>query len=162
MIAQYRPEIARVAEETVVNLKGLETQIDTLKGDLAALCTVIGHPAAAQIAAAPARLVGPALGISPAFSTLGTFGIGNVGLGNLAFGNLGIAPWGTPYGVSPFVGGVPFGVNPLVGGVPNTLGLGLTPYAPNLANTVPFSGLSPIAGIGGIGNGIAGPVGPFL
>jgi hypothetical protein len=71
MIAQYRPDIARVAEETVVNLKEMESRIDVLRSDLASLCTVLGHLAAAQVAVTPARLLPGSLGISPLASTLG-------------------------------------------------------------------------------------------
>lgn len=55
MIAQYRPDIARVAEETVVNLKELENRLEIMKNELAWLCTSIGHPEAARLAATPVR-----------------------------------------------------------------------------------------------------------
>lgn len=72
MIAQYRPDIARVAEDTVLNLKELENRIEILKNDLAVLCTNIGHPEAARIAATPARWLGAGYGAVP--TTLGPLG----------------------------------------------------------------------------------------
>jgi hypothetical protein len=53
MIAQMRPDIARITEETVLNLKELETRIDAVKNDLAWLCQSIGHSEAARVAASP-------------------------------------------------------------------------------------------------------------
>jgi len=63
MIAQTRPDIANVTEQTVLALKDLESRIGILKGDLAALCQGLGHPEAARIAAAPANY--------PAYGALG-------------------------------------------------------------------------------------------
>lgn len=72
MIAQYRPDIARVAEETVVNLKSLENSIEVLRNDLAWLCQSIGHPEAARLALTPTRFpaVGGGLGIGATTSLL--------------------------------------------------------------------------------------------
>ncbi|MGQ0535938.1 MAG: hypothetical protein ACT4PT_07685 [Methanobacteriota archaeon] len=76
MLAQYRPDVARVAEETVVNLKDLESRIEILKNDLAQLCLSIGHPEAARVAATPARWVPQIAGIGAqgAFGSQGVFG----------------------------------------------------------------------------------------
>jgi uncharacterized small protein (DUF1192 family) len=54
MIAQMRPDIATVTEQTVLNLKELEARIGVLKNDLAWLCQGLGHNEAARLAAAPA------------------------------------------------------------------------------------------------------------
>ena len=73
MIANYRSEIARVAEETVANLKGLETQIEVLRNGLAWLCQSIGQPDAARWALMPSRGIstaGGAYGVSGALSNL--------------------------------------------------------------------------------------------
>jgi hypothetical protein len=166
MIAQYRPEIARVAEETVVNLKELEGRIETLKGDLAALCSVIGHPAAAHLAVTPARLVSPTLGLGSVFGSAlaSPFGLGTPG----TFGN--VAPWANPYTTpfaAPFASQVPFGVAPFAGSYLPTLGspIGVTPFAgiaPSLANAVPFQGIAPFGGIGSsLAPGITAPIGAF-
>jgi hypothetical protein len=53
MIAQLRPDIATATEQTVLNLKELETRISLLKNDLAWLAQGIGHAEAARIAASP-------------------------------------------------------------------------------------------------------------
>ncbi|MCA1814333.1 MAG: hypothetical protein LC624_10360, partial [Halobacteriales archaeon] len=89
MIAQYRPEIARLAEQTVVSLKECETRLELLRNDLATLCGVVGHPAAAQLALTPARLLGPGLG---------SFGAGPTQQqpSPSAYGSL--SPWGSSWG----------------------------------------------------------------
>lgn len=69
MIAQYRPDIARAVEETVVNLKALEHTLEVLRNDLAWLAQTVGHPQAAQLVLTPSRNLGigaqGSLGISP-------------------------------------------------------------------------------------------------
>lgn len=58
MIAQYRPDIARAAEETVLHMKELENRIEVLRNDLAWLCQSVGHFEAARVAATPTRSLG--------------------------------------------------------------------------------------------------------
>lgn len=139
MFAQqsYRPEIARVAEETVLNLKQLESRIEVLKNDLAALCTVVGHPEAARIAVTPTSW----LGVTAPHLTQGGLGLGNLG-------NLGISP----YGQVPFQGigqgiGQPFGHQGF--GTPFGSSLGISPLvSPWTQGISPFQGISPYAGVG--------------
>lgn len=71
MIVQYRPDIARAAEETVSNIKELETRLEVIKNDLAWLCQSIGHLPAAQLALTPVR--GLAMGI-PGVPTVSPYG----------------------------------------------------------------------------------------
>ena len=99
MYPNLRPEIARVAEQTVVNLKELEGRIEVLKNDLAALCIQVGHPEAARLAATPVQWLGAS---SLTAQTLA----GNLG----AF--QGISPMGAPFAQSPpFAQNTPFPQN---------------------------------------------------
>jgi hypothetical protein len=104
--------IARVAEETVLNLKQLESRIEILKNDLAQLCLAVGHPEAARIAATPVQMLGPGV--------TGNVGFVNPGISSPltpAFGNLGgiggypqqpyATPWQTGFG-SPATSGSPW------------------------------------------------------
>ena len=122
MIAQYRPDIARALEQTVVNLKTLEQSLEILRADLATLAHSIGHPQAAQLVLTPGRNLGivgaGALNtINPlqagaygpqAVSPLGQFGqVGAYG-GGFQIPFVGV-PWQTPgFGfpnvATPFVG----------------------------------------------------------
>jgi hypothetical protein len=135
-----RPEIARVAEETVLNLKQLETRIEVLKNDLAALCTVIGHPEAARVAVTPASW----LGVTAPHLTgqVGTLSVGSQGLlgqqNPYLSGIGGSNPMlsGIQGGISPLTQGIsPFGISPLTQGIsPLTQGFspltqGFSPYA---------------------------------
>lgn len=132
---QFRPEIARVAEETVLNLKQLESRIDVLKNDLAALCTVLGHPEAARIAVTP-----PAwLGINPQLP-YGNFGQGGLGTfgsqGPFGLGNTGSFPGA---GATPFPSQVPWGTHsPWTTGVVPGMVPGMTPGVPQFG--APFVG----------------------
>ncbi len=96
MIAQYRPDIARVTEETVVNLKELESRMEVLRNDLAWLCTTLGHPEAARVAATPVRSVG-----IPSALPIGTAGLLGV---STPLQNMLAAQYA---GISPFASGVP-------------------------------------------------------
>lgn len=55
MIGQTNPQLLRVVEETVANLKQLETCIETLRVDIAGVAQSIGHPEAAQRALSSGR-----------------------------------------------------------------------------------------------------------
>lgn len=128
-VQTFRPEIAKVAEETVLNLKALENRIEVLRNDLAALCTVIGHHEAARIAATPASwlsvtqpysaagiaaqtaitpgMVSPVFGQLPQWPAVGPLGVPQ---------GAGIPPYASPYG-SLGSYGVPFSApfSPFVG-----------------------------------------------
>lgn len=134
MFAQqpYRPEIARVAEETVLNLKQLESRIEVLKNDLAALCTVLGHPEAARIAVTPASWLGvTAPHLAQDYRSLS--GVGTLGMNPLIQSQVpfqgqapfqgqgfGISPFGQVPGASPFAQGLGPGISPF--------GQGISPY----------------------------------
>jgi len=151
MYPNLRPEIARVAEQTVVNLKELEGRIEVLKNDLAALCTAVGHPEAARLAVTPAAWLNlPPNVPQGSFGSIGgqgslgtpyaTQGFGQPGLGS-QFGQPGIGPqFGQPLGV-PFA--TPYGVGPL--GSPWSQGISPwmgspSPWAPSLN---PYLGFTP-------------------
>lgn len=148
---QSRPDIARVAEETVLNLKQLESRIEVLRNDLAALCTVLGHPEAARIAVTPPSW----LGITPQTAPGSFSGLGSVG----SFGHLGHPGQGQPHpGFNPYASQAPLGnVSPQTGqGTFGQLGQfgqgqptpGMNPYA----SPVPFGNVSPWTGQGPYGN----------
>jgi len=146
MIAQYRPEIARLAEQTVVNLKECESQLELLRNDLVALCATVGHPAAAQVAATPARLLPPGIG------TLGGIGISPVHqlspYGNLAPWATGVGPFATPF-AAPFP--TPF---PAPFGGPQSA---VPAFGPAFHAPFPSLGsFGPIGGAGAFGPGFAG------
>jgi hypothetical protein len=158
MIAQYRPDIARAIEETVVNLKGLEQTLEILRNDLAWLAQSIGHPQAAQVALTPTRTLAIA-GASPFAAGIGqpgTFGL-SANAGQVPMFGFQPTPFGAsvppanvpyaglPYG-SPMLGYPNMGAVP--GAIPNvgpayapTVGvLGVTPYlqTPPYATTNPY------------------------
>lgn len=136
MIAQYRPDIARALEQTVVNLKGLEQTLEILRTDLATLAHSIGHPQAAQFVLTPTRGLGivAAGGLNAVNPNLmGWYGP-QVG----AFGPIGAQ---TPYGSgfqTPYAGGPPqVGIGAI--GTPHaTPGIGF----PNVGT--PFVGQPPV------------------
>lgn len=135
MIAQYRPEIARVAEQTVLGLKELETRLELLKNDLAALCTAVGHPPAAQLAVTPTRLLGGPV-IAP-------FGVAHAG----PIGALGApSPFATPVAA-------PWAANPLA-----------TPFAsvPGAPVLGGFPGIGSPGGVGAFSPGFAGVGAPLF
>lgn len=115
------PNIARVAEDTVLNLKQLESRLGVLCNDLAQLCTAVGHHEAARIAVTPAAWLGIGQqGISP-FSNVGTVG---------SFGVSGIT--------TPFQGVSPYGVQPTPWATPYATPY-QTPIATPFANPYPVS-----------------------
>ena len=135
MIAQYRPDIARAVEETVVNLKGLEQTLEILRNDLAWLAQSVGHPQAAQIALTPAR----ALGIGQIANVGALPNLGNVGM-------VGQTPYATPFQTPNAVPNVgPIGT---IGQVPYAAAI-QTPFAtPNVGVptiATPFSGYPSVA-----------------
>lgn len=167
MFAQqtYRPEIARVAEETVLNLKQLEVRIEALKNDLASLCTVLGIPEVARIAVTPPSWLGitqPHVSSGFPGATLGVQGMGQVPWGT----HVG-TPFGSPHSVAP---GSPYGSqgfspytqgsSPFQGqGIPQAQGFnpytqGINPYAsqginPQTQGFNPYTqGISPYASQG--------------
>jgi hypothetical protein len=127
MFAQqtYRPEIARVAEETVLNLKQLESRIEVLKNDLAALCTVIGHPEAARVAVTPTSWLGVTQPhLTGSFGSINPLAMVNPQFGLQGFppqfapqfGQQGVgfpSPYGSNFGISPYAsfGATPFGAS---------------------------------------------------
>src|ERR1041385_1808156 len=92
MIAQTRPDIANVTEQTVLALKDPESRIGVLKCDLAVLCQNLGHPEAARIAASPSGAYG-----APGFPGVpGVTGFPGFPTGNFA------NPWSVTTPASPF------------------------------------------------------------
>ncbi|MFO1532800.1 MAG: hypothetical protein ABR562_03740 [Thermoplasmatota archaeon] len=89
MIAQTRPDIANITEQTVLALKDLESRISVLKGDLAVLCQGLGHPQAAQLAISPWG--------SPTNAPIGNSQIGNPYATAQASPFIGATPWGPAY-----------------------------------------------------------------
>jgi hypothetical protein len=116
------PEIARVAEETVLNLKQLESRIEVLKNDLAHLCAAVGHPEAARLAVTPVPWLRLGQFASP-YGNVGSFGP----LGSISpYGNAGVSPY-QGFGITPYSAPTPFPTafatpfgNPLVTGSPFT------------------------------------------
>lgn len=113
VIAQLRPDVVRLVEETVTNLKALENQIEIVKTDLASLCLQIGHPEAARIAATPIRgllsstgALATPFGLSP-FATASPFAaptaLPNVGLATTPYLSSGaIVGAASPWVLSPY------------------------------------------------------------
>jgi hypothetical protein len=115
MYAQQNPQIARVAEETVLTLKDLEQRLETLKTTIANVCVAIGHPEAARIA------------VTPAFGQgYGMQSVQGFGQGYGAQGMQGFSPTqGFGHGVSPYTQAWNTGVQ-----VPGLQGYGTVPQGP--------------------------------
>lgn len=109
--------IARVAEETVLNLKELECRIEVLKNDLAALCVNVGHHEAARISVTPVAAVDPRAQIAQANRHAALQGIPTSSIVS-QFPSpwlSGLTPFASasPYAaISPFAGISPFGASP--------------------------------------------------
>jgi hypothetical protein len=155
-------QIARVAEETVLCLKDLESRIELLKNDLGVLCTSIGLPEVARIAVTPARWIDPRIaqietarlgqlgivspyqnvpsygnvtpyqGFSPNLGSISPFSL-SPGIGQLAF---------TPWTASPY-GTIPSSFIPAYGNLAPTLG---SPLVSPLASTIPQTAVPGFAG----------------
>jgi len=164
MIAQYRPDIARVAEETVLTLKDLESRTEVLKNDLAILCMNLGHPEAARIAASPSRWnasIGTPFGIAgssmlnalnpyaaqPGIQASSLLGAYPSGIGS-PISALGIqTPFASPFAsINPFVSapfvGSPFAQVPPYGALS---ALSATPFAPFASQANPYATLSALS-----------------
>ncbi|HEV8359031.1 MAG TPA: hypothetical protein VGR28_01105 [Candidatus Thermoplasmatota archaeon] len=143
MFAQQHP-IARIAEETVLNLKELETRCEVLKNDLAALCVNLGHPEAARLAVTPVALIDPRAQFAQATRTQALSGMPSSAIaspfGVSPFGN--VSPWPTTaQGAGPSASGA----TPWIGspqGYSSPYTAGVTPWVGAPQSFSPYAGIS--------------------
>lgn len=151
MTHHLNPDIGTATDQTVINLKEVESRLVSLKNDLAWLCQGLGNVEAARIAASPVQPSLPGFTAFPGASAHVAYGnapFGGFQANPLGPGNLATVPIATPTSIVsvPVAYGNPAGFVPL--GPPTGAFAGYNPYSGTpiaampwgLAGALPFIG----------------------
>jgi hypothetical protein len=144
MIGQTNPQLIRIVEQTVTNLKQLESCIDALRVDLAGVAQSIGHPDAAARAITPIQAL---TAQSPfAAAQIGALGqLGQFSPFSQASPFANTASWASPYAAALS----PLAANPWAAATLNPWAsqANVSPYATQsiFSSVSPYASLSPYA-----------------